>query len=140
MKMLKCYQRIHSRHYSWKYRFLSHKTTETSQNSLKSQNLMTLWFSRRFPGKIEKKNRFSRSFQEDLKFPGFSRSVATLCVVISNVYLFQEIVILNPSFMFFKNLMFSFINKVTTGIKFSACNSMPVMLLWCSINPVFYPQ
>ena len=53
------------------------KTTETSQNSQKSQNLVTLWFPRRFLEEIEK-NRFSRSFQEDLKFPGVSRSVATL--------------------------------------------------------------
>ena len=31
--------------------------------------------------------------------------------------LFQETVLLNPCFMCFKNLMLSFINKVTTGTK-----------------------
>ena len=37
------------------------------------------------------------------------------CVVILDLYLFQEIVLLNPCFIFFKNLMLSFIDKVTTG-------------------------
>ena len=36
------------------------------------------------------------------------------CVVISDLYLFQEIVLLNPCFIFSKNLILSFINKVTT--------------------------
>ena len=37
------------------------------------------------------------------------------CVVISDLYLFQKIVLLNPCFIFSKNLMLSFIDKVTTG-------------------------
>ena len=37
------------------------------------------------------------------------------CVVISDLYLFQETVILKPCFKFFKNLMLSFIDKDTTG-------------------------
>ena len=39
------------------------------------------------------------------------------CVVISDLYLFQEIVVLNPYFIFSKNFMLSFIEKVTTGLK-----------------------
>ena len=37
-------------------------------------------------------------------------------VVISDLYLLQEIVILNPLFVFAKNLMLSFIDKRATGI------------------------
>ena len=37
------------------------------------------------------------------------------CVVISALYLFQEIAILNPCFIFSKNLILSLIEKVTTG-------------------------
>ena len=37
------------------------------------------------------------------------------CVVISELYLFQEIVLLNPCFIFSKNLILSLIDKVTTG-------------------------
>ena len=37
------------------------------------------------------------------------------CVVISDLHLFQEIVILNPYFIFSKNGILSLINKVTTG-------------------------
>ena len=53
--------------------FFPIKITVTSQNSQKSQNLVTLWFSRRFPGETEKKlflqefpggSQISRSFQE----------------------------------------------------------------------------
>ena len=38
------------------------------------------------------------------------------CVVISDLYLFQEIVLPNPCFMFSKNLILSFVDKVTIGI------------------------
>ena len=37
------------------------------------------------------------------------------CVVISDLYLFQEFVLLNLCFMFSKNLILSVIDKVTTG-------------------------
>ena len=37
------------------------------------------------------------------------------CLVISDLYLFQEIVLLNPSFLFHKILVLSFKDKVTTG-------------------------
>ena len=37
------------------------------------------------------------------------------CVVISDLYLFQEIVVLNPCFIFSKNVILSLIDKVTTG-------------------------
>ena len=37
------------------------------------------------------------------------------CVVISELYLFQEIVLLNPCFIVSKNLILSLIDKVTTG-------------------------
>ena len=60
------------------------------------------------------------------------------CVVISDLYLFQETVVLNPCFTFSKNLMLSFIDKVTTvwDMKFSASNHeiSSVMLFWCSIK------
>ena len=36
------------------------------------------------------------------------------CVVISDLYLFQEIALLSPCFIFSKNLILSFIDKVTT--------------------------
>ena len=36
------------------------------------------------------------------------------CVVISVLYLFQEIVLLNPCFIFSNNLILSLIDKVTT--------------------------
>ena len=36
-------------------------------------------------------------------------------VVISDLYLFQETVLLNPCFIFSKNLILSFIDQVTTG-------------------------
>ena len=36
-------------------------------------------------------------------------------VVISDLYLFQRTLLLNPCFMFSKNLMLLFIHKVTTG-------------------------
>ena len=39
------------------------------------------------------------------------------CLVISELYLFQETVLLNPCFTFFKNLMLSFNYKVTIGTK-----------------------
>ena len=39
-----------------------------------------------------------------------------LCrVVISDLYLFQEILMLNPCFRFYKKLMLSFIDKKTSG-------------------------
>ena len=38
------------------------------------------------------------------------------CVVISDLYLFQEIVLPNPCFMFSKNLILSYVDKVTIGI------------------------
>ena len=59
------------------------------------------------------------------------------CVVISDLYLFQETVLLNLCFKFSKNLMLSFINKVTTGKKslvLVILKSMPVMLLLLSTN------
>ena len=59
MAMLKCYQRTTLDIILGSTVFFLIKTTETSQNSQKSQNLVTLWFSRRFPEEIEKKNRFS---------------------------------------------------------------------------------
>ena len=37
------------------------------------------------------------------------------CVGISDLYLFQEIVILNPCFIFSKNFILPFIGKLTTG-------------------------
>ena len=40
-----------------------------------------------------------------------------LVVVISDRYLFQEIVLLNHCFIFYKNLILSFIDKATTGTK-----------------------
>ena len=36
------------------------------------------------------------------------------CVVIADLYLFQEIVLLNPCFIFSESLMLSLIDKVTT--------------------------
>ena len=36
-------------------------------------------------------------------------------VVISELYSFQETVLLKPSFRFFENLLLCFIDKVTTG-------------------------
>ena len=45
-----------------------------------------------------------------------------VCVVISDLYLFQEIVILNPCLIFSRNLILSFIEKVTTGTMFSTSN------------------
>ena len=39
------------------------------------------------------------------------------CVVISDLYLFQEIVLLNRYFIFGKYLVLSLIHKVTTGKK-----------------------
>ena len=38
-----------------------------------------------------------------------------VCEVILNLYFFQEIVILNPCFIFSKNLILSFMDEVTTG-------------------------
>ena len=40
-----------------------------------------------------------------------------VCVVISDLYLFQEIVLLNPCFIFSKNLILSLIDKVTTEMQ-----------------------
>ena len=40
------------------------------------------------------------------------------CVVISDVYWLQEVVILNLCSMFSKNLISSFIDKVTTGSRY----------------------
>ena len=40
-----------------------------------------------------------------------------VCVVISDLYLLQEIVLLNPCFIFSKNLILPLIDKVTTGTK-----------------------
>ena len=37
------------------------------------------------------------------------------CVVISDLYLFQEIILLNPCFIFFQNMILSLMDKVTTG-------------------------
>ena len=36
-------------------------------------------------------------------------------VVISDIHLFQELVLLNPCFIFSKHLILSFIDNVTTG-------------------------
>ena len=38
-----------------------------------------------------------------------------ICAVISNLNLFQEIVLLNPCSIFSKNLILSFLDKVKTG-------------------------
>ena len=54
------------------------------------------------------------------------------CVVISDLYLFEEILLLNPCFIFFLNVMLSFIDKVTTGIKSSSLfiwNVVPVVCI-----------
>ena len=37
------------------------------------------------------------------------------CAIISDLYLFQNIVLLNPCFIFSKNLILSLIDKVTVG-------------------------
>ena len=37
------------------------------------------------------------------------------CAVISDLYLFQEVVLLNSCFIFYANLILSLINKVKTG-------------------------
>ena len=37
------------------------------------------------------------------------------CVVVSDLFFFQETVLLNPCFMFSKNLVLWFIDQVTTG-------------------------
>ena len=62
-------------------------------------------------------------------------------VIISDLYLFQDIVLLNPYFKFSKNLMLSFITKVTTGswsLVLAVMKFTPVMLLWCSINTQYF--
>ena len=45
--------------------------------------------------------------QSELLFIGFD--------VVSDLYFFQDIVLLNPCFIFYKNLILSFTDKVTTG-------------------------
>ena len=37
------------------------------------------------------------------------------CVVISDLYFFQEIVLLNSCFIFSKSLILSFLDRMTTG-------------------------
>ena len=37
------------------------------------------------------------------------------CVIISDLYLFQKIILLNPCFILCKSLILSFTGKVTTG-------------------------
>ena len=37
------------------------------------------------------------------------------CTVIADLYLSKEIVLLNSSFIFFKNLILTLIEKITTG-------------------------
>ena len=57
-------------------------------------------------------------------------------VVISNLYLFQEVVLLNPCLIFSKNLILPVIDKVTTGTQSLASfirNIAPVIIL-CSDN------
>ena len=59
------------------------------------------------------------------------------CAVIWDLYLFQEIVLLNPCFTFFKNLILSLIDKVTTATSTFTLviwNIAPLKLLWCSDN------
>ena len=59
------------------------------------------------------------------------------CVVISDLYLFQELVLLNPCYIFYKNLILSFIDKVTTGKQsfvLVITKFTPAMLLFCSVN------
>ena len=46
----------------------------------------------------------------------YSKLLFFCCVVISDLYLFLEIFYLNPCVIFSKNLILSFIDKVTTGI------------------------
>ena len=51
------------------------------------------------------------------------------CVVISDLYLFQEMVLLNSCFIFYVNLMLSFIEKVTTA------NKVLALFIW-NVAPV----
>ena len=53
------------------------------------------------------------------------------CVVISDLYLLKEIVLLNPCFIFSKNLVLSLIDKVTTG-------TWSLALFILNVAPVVY--
>ena len=58
------------------------------------------------------------------------------CVVISDLYLFQETVLLNPFFDCAKNLILSFIDKVTAGTQRSALyiwNAVPVVFVTSTV-------
>ena len=59
------------------------------------------------------------------------------CAIISDLYLFQEVVLLNHCLIFSKNLILSLIEKVTTGtysLELVCPKFVPAMLLFCSIN------
>ena len=58
----------------------------------------------------------------------------SVCVVISDLYLFQEVVLLNPCFIFSKNLILSLIDKVTTG----ATNFSFIFFLKCCSSRCCY--
>ena len=47
---------------------------------------------------------------------------------ISDLYLFQEIALLNPCFIFSKNLIFSLVELMLIIIKFA------LVMLWCCVN------
>ena len=54
------------------------------------------------------------------------------CVVISNLYLFQDFVLLNPCFKYSKNLMLSFIDKVTTRVAGWCSSCCCCCCWWCN--------
>ena len=53
------------------------------------------------------------------------------CVVISDLYLFQEIVLLNLCFRFSKNLILSLVDKVAIGTESLALFIWNVALVFC---------
>ena len=59
------------------------------------------------------------------------------CVIISDKYLFQEVVLLNPCLIFSKNVILSLIEKVTTGaysLELVSAKFIPAMLLFCRVG------
>ena len=58
------------------------------------------------------------------------RDMAVL-IIISDLHLFQEFALLNPWFIFSKNLILSFIDKVRTGTYILALFVWHVVLLVC---------
>ena len=75
--------------------------------------------------KLDKRNKAtSKTFKDDVMsancdviiiFPIYDQFGLIRCVVISDLYLFQDIALLNPYFKFSKNLMSLLIDKVTKG-------------------------